>query len=155
MAVSVCLRCGAVNREGFWWECAACGYAPEDPEGLTKQSLATADSLTPRLEEIARSVKAGEPVEFHPVEVRANWTTKEKVLQHVRLCEAMQRRECPDCGKQSRYVLEGLSCGWVCSGCGWSIWTTNQEALAALPPGASFAEPGAAADRAGGGHLQG
>jgi len=132
MSVWVCLRCGVFKREGWWFECASCGYAPEDPEELTKQLLAQADSVTPQLEEISRRVKAGERVEFHPEEIRANWTTKKKVLDHIRLCEAIEREECPDCGKRIRYVLDGLSCGWVCSGCEWSIWTTNQDALSAL-----------------------
>jgi NMD protein affecting ribosome stability and mRNA decay len=149
VAVSVCLRCGAVNRGGHWFECAACGYAPEDPEGLTRQLLATADRLTPQLKEIARAVKAGQPVEFHPEEVRANWTTREQVLQLVLLGEAMEREECPECGSRLRYVSEGLSCGWACSGCGWSVWTTNPAALAALPSEAAGAEPGGAPDRGG------
>ena len=146
MSVWVCLRCGVFKREG-WFECAACGYAPEDPEELTKQLLAQSDSITPRLEEIARRVKAGEPVQFHPEEIRANWTTKAKVLEDTRMCEAIERKQCPGCGKPIRYVLDGLCCGWVCSACDWGMWTTNLDALEGLPVGLSRAEPGTAADR--------
>lgn len=66
MSIWVCLRCGIFKREGWWFECVACGYAPEDPENLTRQLLAQANSITPRLEEIARKVKAGEPVPVSP-----------------------------------------------------------------------------------------
>lgn len=129
MSVWVCLHCGTFKLEGRWFECAACGYAPDDPESLTKQFLARDDRITPRLEEIARKVKAGEGVPFHPEELRANWTTKEQVLDEIRSCEAVERGECPDCGKPVRHVLDGLSCGWVCSACDWSIWTTNMDAV--------------------------
>jgi NMD protein affecting ribosome stability and mRNA decay len=138
MGVWVCLHCGVFKHKGWWFQCAACGYAPEDPEELTKQLLAHADSVTPRLEEMARKVKAGEPVEFSSEEVRANLTTKAEVLEGIRMGEAMERKECPDCGKSIHYVLDGLSCGWVCQACNWGLWTTNQEALERLPPGPSI-----------------
>lgn len=129
MSVWVCLHCGTLKCEGPWYECAACGYAPEDPESLTKQLLARADSITPGLEEIARKVKAGDPVPFHEEEVRANWTTKAEVLENIREGEAIQRGQCPSCGGPIRYQLDGLACGWVCSACDWSIWTTNPDVV--------------------------
>jgi hypothetical protein len=146
MSVRVCLRCGVFNQEGRWFECASCGYAPEDPESLTKQLLAQADSITPQLEEIARRVRAGEPIQFQPEDLRNNWTTKAQVLEWIRMCEAIEREECPNCGKPIRYAVEGLSCGWVCSSCDWSVWTTNTAALEALNVAPASAEPGDAAD---------
>src|SRR5690349_6963519 len=125
MSVWVCLRCGVFKREGRWFECAFCGYAPEDPESLTKQLIAQADSVTPRLEEIARKVKAGERVEFHPLEISANWTTKAEVLERIRMWEVIERKECPGCGKPIKYTLDGGACGWVCSACNWSTWITR------------------------------
>ncbi len=127
MSIWVCLRCGAFKRGGWWFECAACGYAPEDPESLTKQLLTKDDSITPHLEEMARRVKAGEKVHFHPEEVRANWTTKARVLEQIREGEAMERGECPRCSKPIRYEVGDLDCCWVCSACDWSIWTTRPD----------------------------
>jgi hypothetical protein len=129
VSVWVCLRCGIFKREGWWFECASCGYAPEDPENLTKQLLASDDEVSPRLEEIARKVKAGERVEFHPEEIRANWTTKEKVLQEIADGEVIERGECPKCGKRIRHVSDGLDYGLVCSACEWSLWTTDPRAV--------------------------
>jgi hypothetical protein len=112
MSIWVCLQCGVFKHEGWWFECAACGYAPENPESLAKQLLAQADSITPRLEEIARNVKAGEPVPFDLEEVRANWTTKTQVLEDVRECKAIERSNAPIAANRS-----GMNwMGWLVAG---------------------------------------
>lgn len=131
MSLAVCLRCGALKRDGCWADCAACGHSPRvDEENLTRHFLAS-DNCCPEeeLEAMAQRVKAGEQIEFPSQLLRERWVKKAEVDKLLQEGEAIEREECPDCGKPIRYERDGLACGWVCSACDWSIWTTNPDAV--------------------------
>ena len=100
---------------------------PGGPREPNQQLLAQDAAVTPRLEELSPKVNAQEQVSFHPEERRANWTTKADELEFIRMREAIEREECPVCGKPTSYKLDGLACGWVCSACDWSMWTTRPD----------------------------
>ena len=42
---------------------------------------------------------------------------------------ALDRGDCPACGKRLHHYEAGLSIGRQCAGCGWNLMTTNPRLL--------------------------
>jgi DNA-directed RNA polymerase subunit RPC12/RpoP len=119
------MGCGKIKTEPPWYKCITCGYSPRDAESLTKQLLASDNSLSPRLLDIASKVKAGEPVLFDQAEMDVNWRTWEDVQRQLHMEEALDKNECPECGRQIESASDGGSVGLTCPSCHWSLWTSR------------------------------
>jgi hypothetical protein len=119
-----------LKRDGCWASCAVCGYSPRtDEDSLTKHFLASDNFYREtELEDIAVRIQAGKPLEFPAELLRERWINKAEVDELFRQGEALDRGECPKCAAVVTYVTDGGSVGWVCSTCGWGIWTSSPDA---------------------------
>lgn len=102
MTIALCTKCGA-KKFGAFSPCKECGFVPTSYEERAKSVMLSDHHHThTELDEIAKSIKAGKPVQFDPAAVARNALVLELMESNP---EALQ---CEECGEDLDSLDDGL-----------------------------------------------